>query len=200
MRAFLLGGLRPGFKVSLGGRPFTDDRARLLATLNQLARGPFGANGLPGLVDWRGTWGMMPRKNARWPRRSAARRMASHRCQASSSGPNGWRVGSIAQPMLTVGRADRSLPVYGDVTFNQYYDLVERLAALPGKKAVVLMRPGLRLEHDNQGLFQDLASFAVRRRVSFYTVDSRGLDASLPVDERIIPRRSTAAAGPASRT
>ncbi len=95
--------------------------------------------------------------------------------------------GSLARPFLSVGRADRSLPVYGDVTLNYYFDLVERLAVLPGKKAIVLMRPGLRLEHDNQGLFQDLASFAVRRRVSFYTVDSRGLDASPPVDERIIP-------------
>ena len=82
----------------------------------------------------------------------------------------------MARPFLSVGRADRSLPVYGDVTLNYYYDLVERLSELPGKKAVVLMRPGLRLEHDNQGLFQDLASFAVRRRVSFYTVDSRGLE------------------------
>jgi hypothetical protein len=51
IRAFLLTGLQPGFRVSRGGRAFTDDRARLLATLNQLARGPLGSDGRPGLVD-----------------------------------------------------------------------------------------------------------------------------------------------------
>ena len=64
---------------------------------------------------------------------------------------------------------------------------MEFLAPLPGKKAIVLMRPGLRLEPDNQGLLQDLASYAVRRRVSFYTVDSRGLNAQIPAEERQIP-------------
>jgi VWFA-related protein len=188
IRGFLLGGLQPGFKVSLGGRPFTDDRARLLATLNQLARGPFGADGLPGLVDQARHLG----DDAAEERALAATFSRQRDGLAPMPGfitrtESGEGDGSMARPFLSVGRADRSLPVYGDVTLNYYYDLVERLAELPGKKALVLMRPGLRLEHDNQGLFQDLASFAVRRRVSFYTVDSRGLDASPPVDDRIIP-------------
>ena len=51
VRAFLLAGLRPGFKVSLGGRPFTDDNTTLLATLSHLSRNPMGSNGQPGLVD-----------------------------------------------------------------------------------------------------------------------------------------------------
>ena len=188
IRGFLLGGLRPGFKVSLGGRPFTDDRARLLATLNLLVHGPFGAGGLPGLVDQARFLG----DDAAEERAMAATFARQRDGIAPMPGfitrtESGEGDGSLARPFLSVGRADRSLPVYGDVTLNYYYDLVERLAELPGKKAVVLMRPGLRLEHDNQGLFQDLASFAVRRRVSFYTVDSRGLEAAPPVDERIIP-------------
>ena len=51
VRAFLIAGLRPGFKVSLGGRPFTDDKTALLATLSRLSRNPMGSNGQPGLVD-----------------------------------------------------------------------------------------------------------------------------------------------------
>ena len=51
VRAFVLAGLRPGFKVSLGGRPFTDDKTTLLTTLSHLARNPMGSNGQPGLVD-----------------------------------------------------------------------------------------------------------------------------------------------------
>ena len=68
--------------------------------------------------------------------------------------------------------------MYGALALNEYFDLVEKLAPLPGKKAIVLIRPGLRLELENVGLLLDLSSFAVRRRVSFYTVDSRGLEAS----------------------
>ena len=158
VRAFLLDGLRPGFKVSLGGRPFTDDQTTLLATLSHLARNPMGSNGQPGLVDLA---------------RPLADDAAEDRALASTfrrqeegmaplaglhaSGPNASRVGgSFAQPMITVGRAERSMPVYGDVALNQYFDLVERMAALPGKKSIVLMRPGLRLEPDNVGLLLDL--------------------------------------------
>lgn len=188
IRAFLLTGLQPGFKVSLGGRSFTDDRARLLATLNQLARAPLGSDGRPGLVDQARHLG----DDAAEERAAAATFSRQRDGLAPMPGfitrtESGEGDGSLARPFLSVGRADRQLPVYGDVTLNHYYDLVEQLAVLPGKKAIVLMRPGLRLEHDNQGLFQDLASFAVRRRVSFYTVDSRGLEAPPPVDERIIP-------------
>ena len=188
IRTFLLNGLQPGFKVSLGGRAFTDDRARLLATLNQLVRGPIGADGRPGLVDL--AWQM---GDDVADERAMA---ATFKRQQDGLAPlPGFHArpesvdtdGSQARPYLTMGRADRQLPVYSDLTLNQYYDLVEQLAPLPGKKAIVLMRPGLRLEPDNQGLMQDLASSAVKRRVSFYTVDSRGLNAQLPVEERNIP-------------
>ncbi len=188
LRTFLLDGLRPGFRVSIGGRPFTEDRTELLGTLNRLARGPIGADGKPGIVDL--AWQM---GDDVAEERSMA---ATFKRQLDGFAPMpGFHArvesvdtdGSQARPYLTMGRADRQLPVYGDVRLNQYYDLVERLAPLPGKKAVVLMRPGLRLEPDNQGMMQDLAGFAVRRRVAFYTVDSRGLSVKLPTEERQIP-------------
>lgn len=188
IRTFLLSDLQPGFKVSLAGRAFTDDRAQLLATLNQLARGPLDGSGRSGLVSVAQSMGddvADERAMAATFRRQqdGLSPLPGFHARPETSEPDG----SLARPFITMGRADRQLPVYSDVTLNQYYDLVERLAPLPGKKAVVLMRPGLRLEPDNQGLLQDLASFAVRRRVSFYTVDSRGLEAAPPVDDRHIP-------------
>jgi len=189
IRAFLLNGLPPGFKVSLGGRAFTDDRAMLLATLGRLARNPLGSDGGPGLVDVAAPL-FDDAANDRAAAQSFRRQeegmaplmgFTSHPERIETSG------GPFAQPMITSGRVDRQLPVYGELALNQYFDLVEKLAPLPGKKAIVLMRPGLGLEIDNVGLLLDLASFAVRRRVSFYTVDSRGLEAMLPVDDRPIP-------------
>lgn len=188
IREFLLTKLRPGFRVSIAGRAFTDDRTKLIESLNRLERNPLGTDGQPGLVDL-----ARPMNDDAAEERALA---STFRRQLEGTAPlPGFTArpeaaetdGSFARPFLTMGRADRQLPVYGDVTLNHYYDLVERLAPLPGKKAVVLMRPGLRLEPDNQGLFQDLASFAVRRRVAFYTVDSRGLDAQPPVEDRNIP-------------
>lgn len=188
LRTFLLEGLRPGFRVSIGGRPFSSDRTQLLGTLNTLIRGPIGGDGYPGLVDL--AWQM---GDDVAEERSMA---ATFRRQQDGLSPMpGFHVradpvdtdASQARPYFTMGRADRQLPVYGDVRLNQYYDLVEFLAPLPGKKAVVLMRPGLRFAPDNQGLLNDLASFAVRRRVSFYTVDSRGLNAQIPAEERQVP-------------
>jgi VWFA-related protein len=188
LRTFLLEGLQPGFRVSLGGRPFSSDRAQLLGTLNSLVRGPIGGDGYKGLIDL--AWQMGDDVAEERSMAATFKRqqdglapMPGFHARAESVDTDG----SQARPYLTMGRADRQLPVYSDVRLNQYYDLVESLAPLPGKKAVVLMRPGLRLEPDNQGLLQDLAGFAVRRRVSFYTVDSRGLRAQIPAEERQVP-------------
>jgi VWFA-related protein len=189
IRAFLLAGLPPGFKVSIGGRAFSDDRTVLLSTLSRLARNPLGTEGAPGLVDV-----ALPLFDDAAHDRAAAQTLRRQEegtapLQGFTSRPERVETsgGSFAQPMITSGRVDRQLPVYGDVALNQYFDIVEKLAPLPGKKAIVLMRPGLRLELDNVGLLLDLSSFAVRRRVSFYTVDSRGLEAMIPVDDRPAP-------------
>ena len=73
--------------------------------------------------------------------------------------------GSFAQPMITSGRVDRQLPVYGDLALHQYFDLVEKLAPLPGKKAIVLMRPGLRLETRQRRIAARSGQLCRRRRV-----------------------------------
>ncbi len=184
LREFFVSGLQPGYRVSLAGRPFTAERAELLSALSSLSRGPLGSDGLPGLVDL-----ARPLADDAAEERAMANNLRRHeegtapllgfnfRPERIESG------GSFAQPTLTVGRVDRQLPVYGDVALKKYFDIVEWMSELPGKKAIVLMRPGLRLELDNIGLMIELASYAVRRRVSFYTVDSRGLQPVIPVDE-----------------
>ncbi|MBK5298300.1 MAG: VWA domain-containing protein [Vicinamibacteria bacterium] len=184
LRAFVLGNLRPGFHVSIGNRPFTDARTDLIATINKLERGPLGGNGLSGLVDLSRPMA----DDAAIERANAANIQRQNDGVAPLMGfmvrPQQAPTNAALAAPVTEGLVDRQLPIYGEVALNQYFGLVERLAPLPGKKAIVLMRPGLRLEQDNAGLFRDLASFAVRRRVSFYTVDSRGLNPQTPVDER----------------
>jgi hypothetical protein len=174
VRAFLIAGLRPGFKVSLGGRAFTDDKTALLTTLSHLSRNPWAPTASQAWSTWRARWPMTRAMSARWLPRSGGRRKARRHWPAFTVRPERVEIGgSFAQPMITVGRAERSMPIYGDVALNQYFDLVEKMAALPGKKAIVLMRRAYGLEPDNVGMLLDLSSFAVRKRVSFYTVDSR---------------------------
>ena len=187
IREFLLDDLPPGFRVSLAGLPFSDDKSRLLQTLAWLERNPNGDGTRTGLTNLQGPFADEAAEDRAM--------VASFRRQETGTSPlMGFPVApdrseidaSFVRPVLTEGQMERQLPMYGDLALVKYFDLVERLATLPGKKAIVLMRPGLRLEQDNQGLLRDLAGFAARRRVSFYTVDSRGLDASPPVDDRFI--------------
>ncbi|HEX7087564.1 MAG TPA: VWA domain-containing protein [Vicinamibacterales bacterium] len=184
LREFFVSGLQPGYRVSLAGRPFTAERAELLSMLSSLSRGPLGTDGLPGLVDL-----ARPLADDAAEERAMANNLRRHEEGTAPLMGFNFRPeriesgGSFAQPTLTVGRVDRQLPVYGDVALKKYFDIVEWMSELPGKKAIVLMRPGLRLELDNIGLMIELASYAVRRRVSFYTVDSRGLQPMIPVDE-----------------
>jgi VWFA-related protein len=188
VREFLLDDLPPGFRVSLGGRPFSDDRAELLDTLAWLVRNPNGRDGKEGLTNLAG-----PSIDDAIEQRAMA---ANFRRQETGMAPLMGFTSTphrseldpeFARPYITEGQIDRQLPIYSDLALLKYFDIVEELAALPGKKAIVLMRPGLRLEPDNMALLNDLSGFAARRRVSFYTVDSRGLEAQIPVDDYFVP-------------
>jgi VWFA-related protein len=188
IREFLINDLPPGFRVSIGGRPFSDDRAQLLDTLAWLTRNPNGRDGKGGLTDVTG-----PLVDDVADQRAIAANFRRQETGTSplmgfTSRPQSYEPdASLARPFITDGQIQRQLPVYGDLALIQYFDIVDQLAALPGKKAIILMRPGLRLEPDNQALLNDLAGFSARRRVSFYTVDSRGLDAPIPVDDYDVP-------------
>jgi VWFA-related protein len=189
LRRFVSGPLPRGFKVSIGGLPFTADRPALLATVDAMRRGPYG--------DQRGTPPLVDTARAQHQDLEAERTLAAEfRAQEEGVVPlQGFvarpehveRSGAQARPFMTESRLDRQLPLFGDVALFRYLDLIEQLAPLPGKKLVVLFRPGLRVESDNAGLMQQVASLAVRRRVSFYTVDSRGLDPLVSVEGRPVP-------------
>jgi VWFA-related protein len=187
LRAFVLTGLRPGFHVSLAGQPFTEDRATLLDTVARLARRSTGKDD-HGLVDLQHQLADDAAREREMSNSFRRQEEGAVPLAGFTSRPERVETtAAFAQPYITEGRVDRQLPVYGDVALNHYFDLIERLASRPGKKVVVLFRPGLRLETDNVGLLHDLASFAVRRRVSFYTADSRGLLAMPPVDDTPVP-------------
>ncbi len=188
LRTFVLNDLQPGFHVSIAGEPFSDNRAQLLSTLARVLHNPYGPHGL---VD--GEHSLADDAAADRALSDAFRRQEEGVVPLMGFTARPERIetstgtAAQAQPYLTSGRVDRQMPVYGAVALSQYFDLVERLAELPGKKVIVLFRPGLRLETDNVGLLHDLASYAARRRVSFYTVDSRGLSAPPPVDDKPVP-------------
>jgi VWFA-related protein len=188
LRRFVSAPLQPGFRVSIGGRAFTDDPQRLMEIVEQLARGPFGGNGGPGLID-----PTAPQQQDAEEERAMATDM---RKQEEGIVPipgfvaRPEKVEETAQfgrPFLTESRIDRQLPMYGEVALRRYEDLVSRLSPLPGKKVVVLLRPGLRVEADNVSALRRIASRAAMHRVSFYTMNSRGLETLIPTTDRVVP-------------
>lgn len=60
-----------------------------------------------------------------------------------------------------------------------YLDLIRQLGLYPGRKTVILFSAGLDLSQENLDDLNHLASEALRNRVTFYTVYSRGLDPGL---------------------
>jgi VWFA-related protein len=188
LRRFVASRLQPGFKVSIGGRAFTDDRQRLLEIVEQLARAPFGVDGGTGIID-----PTRPQQQDAEDERAMATDM---RRQEEAVVPipgfvsRPEKIEETAQfgrPYLTESRIDRQLPMYGEVALRRYEDLVDRLSRLPGKKVVVLLRPGLRVESDNVPALRRIASRAAFSRVSFYTMNSRGLETLIPATDRVVP-------------
>ena len=91
--------------------------------------------------------------------------------------------------MVSVERIDRQIIFFGRLALLRYLDLIERMAAFPGKKMILLYRSGLFLEGAHTEILEQIAAAAVRHRVSFFTLDSRGLEAPAPVeDRRVRPR------------
>jgi VWFA-related protein len=188
LRRFVSAQLLPGFKVSIGGYAFSDDRQQLIERIEQLARGPFGGAGGPGLID---------------PTRAQQKEAEDERAMATDMRKQEEGVVPIpgfvarpekieetaqfARPVLTESRIDRQLPMYGEVALQRYEELVNRLAPLPGKKVVVLLKPGLRVESDNVPALRQIASRAAFSRVSFYTMNSRGLESLIPVTDTVVP-------------
>jgi VWFA-related protein len=185
LRSFIEDRLPAGFMVSLAGLPFADKKELLLASLDRMVGEPHGrGEDRSGLVD-----PVLDLEDELYFEREVA--LALQRQTgiiASSVGlsrdpPSTGRVDDISS-LVSVERIDRQILFFGRLALLRYLDLIERMAAFPGKKMILLYRSGLRVEPAHSDLLDQIAATALRHRVSFFTLDSRGLDASVPVEDR----------------
>ena len=181
IRDFINDEMLPGFYISLGGLPYTDNKDLLLSTqrMDRLEDKPYG----------KGT-GISP-ELMQLQQLEDMRRIA----QVIAADGNFNTIeddlahepmsdGNLMNsPMISVETVARQIMFYGQLAMFRYMDLVERMALLPGKKSIVLFRSGLRMDRGNNPLMNRLLASAARNRVSFYTVDARGLDVATPVND-----------------
>ncbi len=184
IKKFLSTQLQPGFMVSLDGLPFSDDRTTLLATLEKMRQGPFGhLPDVPPLVN--STLDMEKQADYEWLLYSALlyegspappvgfARMTMRQGLASGGGGGvAMQRDELKQEMQTT---EQEMSFYVRSALFRYLDIIYRMEALQGEKAVVIFRSGLRMDPDNVALLRRAAADAMRHQIVFYTVDTRGL-------------------------
>ena len=160
IREFINQELQPGFYLSLGGLPYTENKDLLLYTLDRLENKPYekGSGISPEIMQLK--------------QLEDLRRMIQ---LESSRGGNLVSIDDDLTRHSPAAYVARQIVFYGQLAIFRYMDLVERMALLPGKKSIVLFRGGLRMDRENLPLMDRLLAAAARNRVSFYTVDARGL-------------------------
>lgn len=177
IRKFINEEMQPGFFISLGGMPFTDNKQILLNTLDRLEGKPYsrGSGIDPSLLHM---------KDLEIMRQIALNLPFAPDIEAieETMQTTDFFEGPIdLAPVLGVETVNRQIRFFGSLALLRYMDLVERMALLPGRKSIVLFRSGLRLDVHLETVLDQLLSMAARNRVSFYTVDSLGLDVVSPV-------------------
>jgi len=177
IREFVNEEMQPGFFISLGGMPFTDNKQILLNTLDRLEGKPYsrGSGIDPSLLHM---------KDLEVMRQIALSLPYAPDIEAieETMQTTDFFEGPIdLAPVIGVETVNRQIRFFGSLALLRYMDLVERMALLPGKKSIVLFRSGLRLDVHLETVLDQLLSMAARNRVSFYTVDSLGLDVVSPV-------------------
>jgi VWFA-related protein len=174
LRNFLANQLEPGFMVSLDGLPFTNNQPQLLGTLEKMRQHPHGqGSDVPALVA--PTMFMEKQADYQWLEYSAlvygrerlapppgfARRTMLPTARASDA-------------VVNLGTTEREMAFYVRAALFRFLDIIHGLELLHGQKMVVIFRSGLRMGPDNTGLLHTFAAEAMRHRINFYTVDSRG--------------------------
>ncbi|MCG6927916.1 MAG: VWA domain-containing protein [Acidobacteria bacterium] len=181
LRSFIEG-LPEGFLVSLAGLPFTDNRALLLATLDRMVHDPLasGTAVVDPLLDQQDDLAFEREVFAALQRQNGVLTsfVGMHRDPPKAPDPRDM------SSLVSVERIDRQLIFYGELALLRYLDLIERMAAFPGKKMILLCRSGLNIEGAHTELLDQIAATALRHRVSIFTLDSRGLEATVPVEDR----------------
>jgi len=190
LRAFLEG-LPDRFFVSLAGLPFTDNRALLRATLDRmvdepLGQGDGGAAVVDPLLDYHDE--LTFEREVLLALRRQEQFVPTFVGLFSEPAPDVARTERIddIRAMLSVERVDRQIIFIGRLALLRYLDLIERLGAFPGKKMILLYRSGLFLETGHSDVLDQIVAAALRHRVSFFTLDSRGLEARPPVEDRAV--------------
>ena len=152
VKTFLNESWPEGARVAFEGMPFTDDREQLLSALELLVAGKAVGTAM---VDY----------------------TAEGEAQRESF-LGEWESDLMQQDtdptMYLPPTFDETLGITKYRVFR-YRDIVRQLSAYPGKKVVILFRDGLPMEPASRDWWKGLAGEAARYRVSFYTVDSRGL-------------------------
>jgi len=169
IREFVNQELLPGFYFSLGGLPYTDNRDLILSTLDRLENKPYSKGSavapeilqIQMLEDLRR---LVRIEASGAPIISTDDESLQHNEHQMDKEPLAW--------------VSRQIVYYNELAIFRYMDLIERMALLPGKKSVVLFRSGLRMDRENAPLMNRLLATAVKNRISFYTIDARGLEDS----------------------
>jgi VWFA-related protein len=178
------------FFVSLGGLPFTDNRGLLLATLDRMVNEPFGGDAEHGsvtdpLLDFHHemTFEREVLLAVRRQDEIVPSWVGLQRDPIDVAGTETTGIDDV-RGMVSVERIDRQIIFFGRLALLRYLDLIERMAAFPGKKMILLYRSGLFLETRHSDLLEQIIAASIRHRVSFFTFDSRGLEARIPVEDR----------------
>ncbi len=180
LRGFLEKELPPGFLFSVAGLPFTSNRQLLSRIVERMERHPYGNPSAVGPV-------LQHEEDLEFLREIA--KAQSEEMSAISTMTGFDREpefrGALSQvPTLNTESVDRQILFFGQLALLRYRDLIRSLGDLPGRKVVILYRSGLRLDPDHYPLMRELIAEATRRRLTFYTMDTRGLDTIPPLEDR----------------
>ncbi|HEX5412443.1 MAG TPA: VWA domain-containing protein [Terriglobia bacterium] len=185
IKQFLSSQIQPDFMVSLDGLPFTDNRTKLLATIEKMRQHPYGhLPELPALIN--STLDMEKQADYEWLLYSALLWGGN-----GTAPPPGFGRMTLRPGLVSAGRADVSMrqadlklemseteqqmSFYVRSALFRYLDVIYRLESLQGEKVVVVLRSGLRTDPESMSLLHQFAADAMRHQIVFYTVDTRGL-------------------------
>jgi len=194
LRQFVEEQRQPSLRISIAGMPFTGNKTLLEAILDRMENSPYGRDTVKPSIDH-----SVAHMTDLELERRLAEELQNEQGQVSllpGFGRDRTFIGRIdAIDYYSVERIDRQLPLYGRLALYRYRELIEKISLLPGKKMIVLFRPGLPLDKDTTGLMEEVVSLAVRHRISFYTMDPKGLETGIDVDSPKAALPWAAAAG-----
>jgi VWFA-related protein len=98
----------------------------------------------------------------------------------------------LAQAALVKGLRF-STEYQGMTIMDSLRELVRSEEKLPGRKVILYLADGLQLPPNRREVVNDVISYANRSGVSFYTVDTRGLNVEDPMMEGLAAQKRTAA-------